>query len=542
MRLAKFSICILSALVLSACGSSSPSSEGSTDVVIPAETTGATTSGTGTGGTGTDGTGTAGADTGGTSTSGTGTTGTGTTGTGTTGTTGTGTGGTGGETGGQTGGDTAGTSTSGTDTGTTGGTAEVFPPVYETPPGIAQCSVDDIKSRVDFDMRDYYIYYDQVPTLNLADYDSGNALIRDLRVSPDRFSSVSDQATNDDLFNEGRQGGFGFGFFPASDGVVRITRVLVGSPAFAQGMQRGDEVISLNGISIDEITNEEIREALTPEQAPVIMSIRTGSEAARTVSVDFEDYRWITAGPWLQYSSSSDATVPTVGYLQLEAFLSTTTEEIFESLNGLINAGNIDELVLDLRYNGGGLVDVSRTLASVIGGDAVQGEIFTSLLWNDKYAAENQSFNFVNIRNPLNLPRLIVLSTESTASASELLMNSLEPFIDVVVIGQKSAGKPFASNLLPYCEKSISAMRSVLANANGIDVGLGIEPDCLAEDDWLVPRYSLEDPLVNTALTYVLTGTCGDQPLAGGPGGLRKANPDAISFELQEYLPTIAIE
>ncbi len=536
MRLAKFSICILSALVLSACGSSSPSSEGSSDVVV-AETTGATTSGSGggtgtggtsTSGTGTDGTTTGGADTGGASTSGTGTSGTGT-------------GGTGGETGGQTVGDTSGTSTSGTDTGTTGGTAEVFPPVYETPPGIAQCSVDDIKSRVDFDMRDYYIYYDQVPTLNLADYDSGNALIRDLRVSPDRFSSVSDQATNDDLFNEGRQGGFGFGFFPASDGVVRITRVLVGSPAFAEGMQRGDEVISVNGISIDEITNEEIREALTPEQAPVIMSIRTGSEAARTVSVDFEDYRWITAGPWLQYSSS-DASVPTVGYMQLEAFLSTTTEEIFENLNGLINAGDIDELVLDLRYNGGGLVDVSRTLASVIGGDAVQGEIFTSLLWNDKYAAENQSFNFVNIRNPLNLPRLIVLSTEGTASASELLMNSLEPFIDVVVIGQKSAGKPFASNLLPYCEKSISAMRSVLANANGIDVGLGIEPDCLAEDDWLVPRYSLEDPLMNTALTYVLTGTCGDQPLAGGPGGLRKANPDAIGFELQEYLPTIAIE
>jgi len=149
--------------------------------------------------------------------------------------------------------DTGGTADTGDTTTTTGGTTDdgdstttggdttgdtdAGPAIYQTPIDVAQCSVDDIKGRVDFDMRDYYIYYDQVPQLNLADYDSGNALIRDLRVRPDIYSSVRDAATQSSLFEEGRTKGYGFVFQPSTDGVVRFRLVDIGSPGYDAGVR-----------------------------------------------------------------------------------------------------------------------------------------------------------------------------------------------------------------------------------------------------------------------------------------------------------------
>ena len=120
----------------------------------------------------------------------------------------------------------------------TGGTtvAAVFPPVYTTPAGVEEYSVEDIKQRVDFDMRDYYIFYDQVPELNLDDYETPEELMRDLRVNPDIFSNVQDAASQLELTEQGRTGAFGFWFRPAGDGVVRFREILFGSPADGAGL------------------------------------------------------------------------------------------------------------------------------------------------------------------------------------------------------------------------------------------------------------------------------------------------------------------
>ena len=68
-----------------------------------------------------------------------------------------------------------------------------------TPEGVEQCSVEDIKGRVDFDMRDYYIYYDEVPVLDLDSFDSAEELIQALRVEPDIYSNVQDAVTQTSL-------------------------------------------------------------------------------------------------------------------------------------------------------------------------------------------------------------------------------------------------------------------------------------------------------------------------------------------------------
>jgi len=81
---------------------------------------------------------------------------------------------------------------------------------YITPDGIAQCSAEDIKRRVEFDMRDYYIYHDQVPILNISEFDTPESLIEALRVNPDRYSNVQDAITQVRLIEEGINIGHGF--------------------------------------------------------------------------------------------------------------------------------------------------------------------------------------------------------------------------------------------------------------------------------------------------------------------------------------------
>ncbi len=389
-----------------------------------------------------------------------------------------------------------------------------FPPEYITPAGVTECSTEDINMRVDFDMRDYYIFYDQVPQLNLAEFESPESLIRDLRVDPDTFSFVADAQEQTDLVDNGLSGGFGFLFRFTQNGEVRAREIFLGSPADDAGMLRGDQLLRIDGIPFEELSEAELDFAFDPNNAPINMTIRTGNEAPRDVSVNFADYFWQTAGPAVRFPGES---VPTVGYLPIRRFLETTEAEINRSLDFLRSGEGIDELVVDLRYNPGGRTHVARHIASVIGGAAVENQVFLLRTWNDKYAENNSADFFDSVESPMNLPRVYVLATEFTVSASEAFINALEPYIDVIVIGGVTDGKPFTSNSRVYCGKSINAMRSVRTNALGVSVAGGIQPDCRVEDTWETTADSLSDPLLNGALSMIDRNTCPAPVLASVP-------------------------
>jgi len=366
--------------------------------------------------------------------------------------------------------------------------------------------------RVDFDMRDYYIFYDQVPQLNLAEYDVPEELIRDLRVDPDTFSFISDAQERTDLVENGASGGFGFILRRSQDGVIRVKEVLFGSPADDEGLIRGDELVFIDGTPFDELTTEQVNFVFDPENAPVNMTMRTGDEAPRDVSVDFADFAWRTAGPAHRYR---DEGLPTVGYLPIRRFLETTEAEINRSLEFLTSDDGIDELVVDLRYNPGGRTHVARHIASVVGGAAVENEVFLLRTRNDKYSALDQADFFDTVETPLNLPTVYVLVTGSSSSASEVFINALKPYMNVIVVGEQTSGKPFTSNTREYCGKAINAMHSVRTNAVGVSVAGGIQPDCPIEDRWNTPASSRSDPLLSGALTLIHTSICPSSLLAG---------------------------
>lgn len=388
----------------------------------------------------------------------------------------------------------------------------VPPVVYQSAPGIVTCSIEDIRAKVDFDMRDYYIYYDQVPVVRLEDFDRAEQLIRALRVEPDIFSFVTDREEQAQLFEEGTVEGYGFWFRPEADGVVRFREILAGSPAEGSGLARGDELIALDGRAIGEYDEEALRSALRGNR--LSFTVRRGDGEPRTVTLERDGYFWFTA-PLATIMTPLDGGWR-VGYLRVDRFLDTTTAEIDDHMAWFAAKGGIDELVLDLRYNGGGRSRVARRLAAQIGGARLHGAIYQIGRANDRYSEFDTEVRFENAPNALGLPRVIVLMTEFSASASEAVVNGLEPYLDVVVIGERSLGKPFSSFSEDYCDKSINAMSLLRTNAVGVSVVGGIAPDCPVDDTWRAPAEDPADALLGAALAYIAEGSCPTAPVAEG--------------------------
>ena len=301
--------------------------------------------------------------------------------------------------------------------------------------------------------------------------------------------------------------GYGFWFLPTPDGTVRFRESRSGSPADVAGILRGDELVEFGGRPIAQVTNQEVLDALADESSAVDMTIRTGDDEPRDVSVGYETYQWQTAGHVRKFSASIERNRPSVGYIEVRQFIATTFDEILSGLDKLREDDGVDELIVDLRYNPGGITSIARYLASVIAGDAVAGQVFVRYLTNDKY--DDDLFEqFDTVIDPLNLSRVFVLTTSGTASASEAFINSLKPFLDVVVIGDVTNGKPFSSFILPYCDKTINAMNMLRTNSAGVSVLGGIQTDCNIEDDWQLAANRAGDPLTGEALHYISEGTC----------------------------------
>lgn len=141
-----------------------------------------------------------------------------------------------------------------------------------------------------------------------------------------------------------------------------------------------------------------------------------------------------------------------IGYLMYNSFNNNFESELNDAFADFV-ADNVTELVVDLRYNGGGSVQTAVYLASMITGQ-FQGEVFSKLFYNENLSNNNRDFVFASTIeglgsiNSINLSKVYVLTTNArTASASELIINSLKPYIDVVVIGENTVGKTQASIL-----------------------------------------------------------------------------------------------
>ena len=215
-----------------------------------------------------------------------------------------------------------------------------------------------------------------------------------------------------------------------------------------------------------------------------------------------------------------------IGYIFFRNFVEPSYDALETAFTEL-SAARVDDLVLDLRYNGGGLVNVAQHLASYIGGRRTEGLVFAEYFHNDKNAFRNKAIRFVPKAQRLTLDRLIVVTTHASASASELVINALRPFMPVVVVGATTYGKPVGQYGVAFCDKLLAPVSFALRNADGQgDFFDGFAPDCPAPDDLGHQLGDAGEESLKEALTFATTNACSPRPVipqAKGVGVRRAA-------------------
>ena len=214
------------------------------------------------------------------------------------------------------------------------------------------------------------------------------------------------------------------------------------SPAAAAGVQRGDRVVSINGRSAsDIIAANDLATVLTPSaagQALTLVLQRTGVN--RTVV--------LTAAVFNLTPVPLDSVVTTpgghkLGYVVVKDMISQAETPLAAAF-ARFRAAGVEAVVLDLRYNGGGLVSVGNAVASYLAGSRGSGRVYASLLYNDLRAGSNNtSVRFSNPAAALGAARVYVLTGPRTCSASEQVINGLRGVgVEVVSVGDTTCGKP----------------------------------------------------------------------------------------------------
>lgn len=195
-----------------------------------------------------------------------------------------------------------------------------------------------------------------------------------------------------------------------------------------------------------------------------------------------------------------------IGYLWMMDFNNAALPLIQDAFK-LFKQQSIEELVLDLRYNGGGYDDT--LLADLIAGAKNEGKIYSKSSYSEKYRDKDGSTVFHSQPYSIPVKRVFVLMTHNTCSASELIINGLRPYLPVITIGEKSCGKPFFMQQISYRENVYDPVTGRIKNVNNqAEYEQGIEPDCKVQEDFSKPVGQPGDALLDTALYFQKHNEC----------------------------------
>ena len=390
---------------------------------------------------------------------------------------------------------------------------------------VAECSNTGQKQFVLDVMRDWYLWNDLLPAdVDIDAFATPEELLAFLiTVQPlDDFSFITTALQDQQFFGEGKFEGFGFGsrFVAADD--LRLTRVFVDSPANRAGLARGQQILMLDdGINGDRTIAEiEAAEGLGAifDISPLAFTMREPDGNVFTVAIT-QDI--VTIDPVPQSRIIPVAGTPGVGYIEFAQFISTADPKL-DAVFGQFSSMGITDVIIDMRFNGGGLVSTAELLGDYLGGAVVPNFVFSKTRFNADRAAANDTQEFFElIANSLGLSRLIIIASRGTASASELVTNSMEPHVDVTIVGDRTFGKPVGQIGVEFCEKVLRPTAFQTLNADDFgDYFGGLPADCVVADDLEIAVGADNDPNVEAALTYVETGS---YPVACVPGLLSKS-------------------
>ena len=311
-------------------------------------------------------------------------------------------------------------------------------------------ATDKIKDSALLVAKELYLWYTQIPgsfnAQSYADPDKIMTAIRAYSKEPgftnavDRWSFAYKQK-DWDAVSSGSALDFGMSVFFRVEGDLRVKFIEKASPAGQAGIRRGWRITKINGNTNITTGNADFIVSAVFESPKTNFTFQKPDGS----SVDIE----LTAKAYQEnpvfLDSVYTAGTKKVGYLVFNSFLGDTTAVYnkFQQVFNRFSTENVTDVIVDLRYNGGGFVSMQAKLANYLVKSAANNTLMMTQSFNDKYAQYfNESLQFKKLGS-LNPDNIYFIVSSNTASASELLINNLKPHMNVKLVGpSKTYGKP----------------------------------------------------------------------------------------------------
>jgi carboxyl-terminal processing protease len=404
---------------------------------------------------------------------------------------------------------------------------------------------------------DLYLWFDEVTDQNPANFSTDAAYFNVLMTTQttasgkakDRFHFTYATSVWEQLSESGVQAGYGANFVivaatPPREVIVSYTEPGSAAATPPASLARGAKLLTIDGVDLvnasDQASVNILNAGLSPQtvgESHTFSVLDAGGAVPRTITMVSAD---VTSTPVQNVHTIAAPNGNLVGYMLFNDHVATAESELVAAFSQLQSAG-VHDLVLDIRYNGGGFLDIASEVAYMIAGPgATTGKTFELSQFNSKYPSVNpvtgealvptdfhsttQGFSTTvgQALPSLNLARVFVLTTASTCSASESIINSLRGVnVQVIEIGSTTCGKPYGFYPADNCGVTYFAIQFQGINAQGFGsypdgftpqntaaVEGVLLPGCSVADDYSHALGDASEGLLASALSYQSSGTC----------------------------------
>ena len=396
--------------------------------------------------------------------------------------------------------------------------------------------------------REWYLFPDLLPaTVDIASYSTAEELLDALTATAraqgkDRyFSYLTTKSAENSLLGEGQFVGFGFRSRTDAGNRPFILDVFEGSPAAEAGLQRGDEAIAVDQGSgfvpvaqslADGVTS--FTDLLGAAEAGVQRGLRL-LRNGQAIEVQMTK-RTVTIDPVPDSFGTRilpvDGTTG-VGYLNLRSYISTADPQLRTAFQ-TFRAQDVRDFIVDLRYNGGGLVSTAELVDNLLGGDRTSTDIQYSIVHSANKSGQDSTVRFQPQSQSVRPVRIAFLTTDATASASEININAMQAWAEVAIVGADTYGKPvgqLAFDLANACQDRLRLVTFKTANATGASdyydgLAASLRFACAADDTLGAPMGDPADGLTQAALQWINTGACASV-IGSSAAGQAKTSPSS---------------
>lgn len=418
---------------------------------------------------------------------------------------------------------------------TAGGT-----PTPSPTPTPSACSLRAQQDFADSVLNEWYLFPNLLASANPAAFTDLQDYL-DARVAPARaqnrdrfFTFATSIAEENALINSGSSAGFGIRLsYDTAAQRVFVVEAYEGANGLAAGLDRGSEItaIGTSSANLQSVASlfasggtQAVVNALGPSTAGTSRVLRFVQPSGATIerSITKTDFSLDPVSDRYGALILNDGG-KRVGYVNLRTFIVSDAANQLRQAYGQFRAQGVTELIIDFRYNGGGLVDVADTMGDLMGAGRT-GQVWSRTVLRASKAAENETRTFRSEANAIAPTRIAFITTSASASASELVTNSMIPYLgsNMALVGSNSFGKPvgqFGFDL-SACDLRVRAVAFQTLNANNQGdyfTGLAsvVPNTCRAGDDISRPLGDPAEASIAAALDFLGGRSCTAFSLSG---------------------------